>query len=85
MPRTRKSTKKQEFFPPHNIGDVVVVKDGNGRPQYLDIITQVQINGVNEYEYAVTGSAWHDHNALILFGECSENSMKKVVQSIHGY
>ena len=69
-----------KFIKPYRIGDEVKYV---GKKHYLQgdqIIIEVDVRDVNEYEYGTTMGAWIDHNDLLLIRECNESSIKKLME-----
>ncbi len=66
-----------QFIKPYRVGDVVRLIDGDEH-----VISEVNVEGINDYEYATHLSAWHDHEELVFVRECDEQSMQKLIQSV---
>ena len=67
----------KHFIKPYRTGDVVLIK---GRTDTC-VIEDVEIIGLNAYEYATTSGAWFDHEQLTLVREADEESINELLLS----
>jgi hypothetical protein len=73
------------FVPPFRVGDLVRVRDHtdtNWSTNEKHIIMDVNVMGVNDYDYGTTAGAWIPHEELVLVEACSPATIQKLMGHI---